>query len=136
MNHADGCGEPEFSRALRDGQRIFRILYSTTDNGINVDMKLRMFRQETEFLIQHAQTLARHLIGLDVINTNLEILETGFVQPFDTFGREVVAVRNQTRDHAAKADVVNDVVQLWMHHRLTTGDSNDRSAKIGELVES
>ena len=32
--------------------------------------------------------------------------------------------------------MLNDVIQLWMHHRLAAGDGNNRSTEFGQLVQA
>jgi len=34
-----------------------------------------------------------------------------------------------------RADVLDDLVQVGMHHRLAAGNRNDRSAEFGEFIE-
>jgi hypothetical protein len=34
------------------------------------------------------------------------------------------------------ANVMNDLIELRMHHRFATGNRNDRRAEIGEFVQA
>ncbi len=99
-------------------------------------MEISVLGQVAQFLIQHTQTLARHFIGLNVVDTDLQILQTGFVETFNTVRSEIVTIRDQARDHSTHAYVVNDLIELRMHHRFATGNGDDRSSQIPEFVET
>ena len=51
-----------------------------------------MLCQVTQLLIEYAQALARDFVRLDVVDADLQRIETGFVQALDAIGREVIAV--------------------------------------------
>ncbi len=57
------------------------------------------------------------------------------IETFDTFRREVVTVGNQAGDHAADANVVDDLVQLGVHHRFAAGDGDDRRSEVSQFIE-
>ena len=45
-----------------------------------------MFGQHLQLLIQHFQAFYGNIIGLDIVDGNLQMIETGAVQPFDAVG--------------------------------------------------
>ena len=93
-------------------------------------MKVGVLREVAKFLIEHAQTLAGDFVRLNVVDADLEIFEAGFVQSFDTLGSEVVTIRDQSRDHSPNANVVNDLIEFGVHHRLPAGDCDDRRSQV------
>ena len=62
---------------------VFRIANAAADDGIDVDGKLCVFRQKFEFLVQNLQTLHRNIVGLDVVDADLQVFQAGFVQRRD-----------------------------------------------------
>ena len=97
-------------------------------------MEVGVLGKVTQLLIKHAQALTRHLVRLNVVNTNLQIVESRFVQSFDSFGREVIAIGDQAGDHSMRADVMNDVVELRMHHGLAARNRDNRGSERSQLV--
>src|SRR5881397_2546162 len=99
-------------------------------------MKGSVLGQIAQLLIQHSQTLTRDFIRVDVIDTDLQILEPGLVQPLNSLRREVVTVGNKSGDNAVRANMPDDVIELRMHHRFAARDSHDRSAQVTQFVYS
>src|SRR5205823_3434429 len=62
-------------------------------------------------------------------------VEARRVQLFDPLRHEKIAVRDETRDHAAPADVADQIVQLWMQHRFAAAERHDGGAQIGKPVD-
>ena len=62
-------------------------------------MKIGVLRKVAELLIEHAQALARDFVRLNVVDTDLQILQTGIVQSFDTVRSEIVTIRDEAGDH-------------------------------------
>ncbi len=63
-------------------------------------MKVGVLGQVTEFLIQHPQALARNFVRIDVVDADLQRVETRFIQALDAFRREVITIRNQAGDNS------------------------------------
>ena len=95
-----------------------------------------MLGQHLQLRVEHAQALHRRLVGLDVVNADLQIFQSGVVELHNALWPQQVAVRDQTRDHPAGADVANQVIQLRMQHGLATTQRDDAHSKIGQRVSS
>src|SRR5579863_4417766 len=50
VNNADGRTEAEFQRPLANGQGILRLAHASADDGVDVHVEIRVFREEFEFL--------------------------------------------------------------------------------------
>ena len=65
--------------------------------------------------LEQAQALQRDVIGLDVVDADLEMVEARAVERLDPVLAEVVAVRDQRDEHPPLADVFDDLVELRIH---------------------
>ena len=92
--------------------------------------------QVLQLLVEHAQALLRHLVGLDVVDADLQEVEPGVVQLLDPLRHQEVAVGDQAGHHAAAADAADQVVEVRMQHRLAAAEGDDRRAELGELVDA
>ena len=95
--------------ASADDQGIAGIAYASTDHRVDVHVELGIFRQPLQALIQHLEALSRGLVGHDIINRDLQVLQAGTVQPQDPLLVEQIAVGDHAGDHAVAADAANDV---------------------------
>src|SRR6266511_5350308 len=98
-------------------------------------MKVGVLREISQLLIKHAQALTRNDVRLHVVDAYLQVLEPRSVQPLNAFWSEVITIRDKPGNHAALANVVNDVVQLRMHHRFAAGNGDDRCSQVSKLVQ-
>ena len=93
---------------MRDGQGVFRLLDAAADDRIDIDMKVGVLCQVAQLLVEHPQALPGNFIRLNVVDADLQRIKSRFIQPLDAVRREVIAVRDQTSDHALGADVPDD----------------------------
>src|SRR5262249_5402823 len=124
MNHAEGRTEPQFDRAFGHDQRVFGVFDPAADDRIDVDVETGVLREVNQITVNHLQALLRDLVGFDVVDADLQVFESGAVQLFDVFARHVIAVADQPGDHPARANVRNDLVNLWVQHRLAAADGD------------
>src|SRR5260370_29019362 len=113
-----------------------RIRNSATDHRVDVHMKIDVLGQQLELLFQNFQTFLGNLVGIDVVDGNLQPLEAGSVQSLNAVRNQQIAVGDKAGDHAVVADVANHVVELRMQQWLATRDGDNRPAPLGELVHS
>ena len=73
-------------------------------DGIDVDVKFGVLGEELQFLVENLEALFRRVVGLNVVDADLEVLEARFVELPNARRGEKVPVRNQTRNHAVAAD--------------------------------
>jgi hypothetical protein len=97
VDDADRRREAERPRPPRDDQRSVGIADSAPDHGIDGDMKLATLGQPLELLIEDLQALLGHLVGNDVVDADLEVVETGPVQTRDPISTEQVSTRRIRR---------------------------------------
>src|ERR1700736_2402012 len=97
-------------------------------------MKIGVLGQQLEFLVQNFQTFLGNVVGIDVVDRNLQPLEAGSVQSLNAVRNQQIAVGDKAGDHAVVADVANQVVQLRMQQRLATGEGGNRPAQLGGAV--
>jgi hypothetical protein len=136
VNDADGRGEPQLDGALADRQRVLRRrVNSAAHHGIDVDVKIGVFGQQLQLLVEHLQALLGHLVGHHVVDGDLQMVEPGAVQPLDPLRREQIAVGDHPRDHAALANVRHNQVEVGMQQRFAARNRDDGGPQTGELVE-
>src|SRR5205085_4497761 len=119
---ADRGGEAQLDGAARDDERVFGVLDAAADDRVDVDVEVRVLGDVDELAVEVLQALLRDLVGLDVVNADLEVLKPGLVQTSDALRREVVAVGDEAGDHPAPSYVADDLVAVRVHHRRAAGD--------------
>ena len=67
---------------------------SASDDRIDVHVEVGIFGQELQLPLEHLQTLDGHVVGFDVVDADLEVLEARFVQRLNLLGHQEVAVRD------------------------------------------
>ena len=68
MNDADCRTETQRHGPLADGQRVLRIAHSAADYRIDVHMKIGVFSEQLQLLIQNLEALLRDIVRRDVID--------------------------------------------------------------------
>lgn len=134
VNDPEGAGESQLHGAVRDRLRIFRIANTSADDRVDIDGELSAVREVLEFLIEDLQTFQRHIVGLNVVDADLQMLESGFVQRDNFLGREQVSIRDHPRDHSVAADTRDDRLDFRMQQWLTAADRHDRRFEICQAV--
>ena len=86
--------------------------------------------------VQNLQAVLGGLIGSDVVDADLQVVETGLVQAVDPVGGQQIAVGNERGDGAAPPDVTDDFIQLGVEHRFPAADGNDGSSEISQQVDA
>src|SRR5256714_15667639 len=133
---ADRRGEAEFDCAARDCERVFRVTDAAADDRVDVDVEVRVLGDVYELAVEVLEALLGDLVGIDVVNRNLEVLKSGVVQSSDAFGSDVIAVGDESSDHAASPYVADDLVEVRVHHRLAARNGDDGRAEVCERGES
>ena len=123
-------------RSLSDGYCVFRILDPTADNGIDVDGKFGVFCELLEFLVEHFETLLRNIVGLDVIDADLEVLEARVIECVDLFGRQQIPVRDHARDHSMTANAPDDRFDFRVQQRFSATNCYDGSFQIRKPIDA
>ena len=77
VDDADGRGEPELERALADDQRVVGLLDAAADHGVDVDVEVGVLGEQLQLLVEHLEALLGDLVGLDVVDRDLHVVEPG-----------------------------------------------------------
>jgi len=129
------CGrESELDRAVRHFQGILRAVNSAAEDGIDVYVKLGMFSEKLELLIEHLQALLRDVVGHHVVDADLQILKSRAIQPIDSRGSEQIAVGDHSGDTAICANALDDGVEFRVQKRFAAADGDDAGAHRAEAV--
>ncbi len=114
VNDAHGGRKAEVNRTVRDGEGILRILNARADDRIDVHVKVGVFSQQLQFLVENLERFLGYLVRHDVIDGDLHVLESGLVEALDAFGGEQIAVGNHGGNHAVSANLPENFVEIGM----------------------
>ncbi len=98
-------------------------------------MKIGVLGQQLQLFVEHLEALLRNIVGHDVVDRNLQVVEPGVVQALDAVGHQQISVGDHAGDHAAAADARDDQVQIGVEQRFAAADGDDVGAQIGQAVE-
>ena len=98
-------------------------------------MEIGVLGQHAQFLVEHLEALLGNVVGHDVIDGDLQVLEPGAVEALDALGGEQVPIGDQAGDHAVAANARQDGVQVRVQQRLAAADGDDGGPKIGQAVQ-
>src|SRR6266516_3337466 len=79
MNDTQRTGESKLDGAIRDQFRIFGIPNSSADNRVDVHGKFGEVREVFEFLVEDLEALERHVIRLNIVDTDLKMFKSCFI---------------------------------------------------------
>src|SRR5271163_3699084 len=96
---------------------------STAQYRIDVDVKDRMLGQHLQLLVENFQAFFRDIIRLNVVDTDLQMLQPGVVQLLDAIRHQEIPVGDQSRDHAMAPDMRDQPVKLGMEQRFASAES-------------
>ena len=68
--------EAQLHRSFSDDQCVLRIVHAAAHYRIDIHVELGMFRQELQLLIKHLEALLRNLVRCDVIDRDLQPLQS------------------------------------------------------------
>ena len=57
---------------------------AATYHRIDIDVELGVFRQHLQFLVEHLKTLFRHVVGLNIVDRNLHVIEPSTIQALNS----------------------------------------------------
>src|SRR5579863_5754335 len=80
VNDADGRSESERDSALANRERILRMRDAAADNRIDIHVKVGVFGEQFQLAVENLQALFRNLVGIHVVDGNLQPLEAGTVE--------------------------------------------------------
>ena len=73
-------------------------------------MKVGVFGEELQFLIQNFEAFLRDFVRRDVVYRDLQPFQAGAIQLLNTVGGQQIAIRDQSGDDAVFPDAANDLV--------------------------
>jgi hypothetical protein len=136
MDDADGRGKAELDGAPADDERFLGIADAAADNGVDVDVELRIVGQHLEFLVEHLEGFFGNVVGLKVVDRNLHVIEARAVQALDAFDVEQVAIGDHACDGAGAAHAGDDFVELRVGQRFAARDSDHSGAETAKMVDA
>src|SRR5205823_13878502 len=95
-----------------------------------------MVLEMLQLLVEQPQTLFRHLVGLDVVDADLQKVEARGVQLLDPFREEKITVGDQTGHHAEPADMADQIIEIRMEHRFAAAEGDNRRSKRLERIDT
>src|SRR5579883_2522626 len=136
VNDADGGSEAKLHRALAYRERIFRVADAAAEYGVDIDVEIGVLGQNLELFVQHLEALLRNVVGHDVIDADLQVIEPGIVEAFDTLGSEQIAVRDQAGQSGIAANTADNIVELGMEQRFAAAERDHASFQIAEQFQA
>ena len=95
-----------------------------------------MLGQNLKLLVQHLEALLRNVVGHDVVDADLHVIEAGVVQLLDALRGQQIAVGDHSGDDAATAHVRDQLVELGMQQRFAAAKSDDGGAERGQMIQT
>lgn len=136
MQNADCAAETEFARARRNLVRIFGTPDVAAENGVDGHIEVGVFRKPLQLAIEYLKAFLRDLIRLYVVDADLQIIESGFVQPFNAIGREQITVCDDGGNCVAFAGSSDQGVEIRVQSGLAAAESYDAGAQFAEFVDA
>jgi hypothetical protein len=136
VSYAHSGAEPEFHCSLADDQGIFRVLHPAAHHGIDVHVELCVGGKQFKLLIEHLEALLRDLVGIDVVDADLQVIQSGTVQALDAIGDQKITIGNHARNQAVTAYVGDDVIELGMQQTFPATDGNNRGPEVRQMIHS
>ena len=136
VNDANRRGKSQFDGATRDGEGVLGMMDVTAQHGIDVDVKIGVFGEQLQLLVEDFQAFLRDFVGLRVVDADLQEFEAGGVEARDAIRDQQIPVGDHSRNHSVMANAADDVVEFGMQQRLATADGDDRRAEGSEAVDA
>jgi hypothetical protein len=136
VNDADSRGKTKLDGAARDNQCIVGMLDAAAQDGIDIDVKIGVLGQKLQFLVENLEALLGHIVGLDVVDADLQVFQTRVIESLDAVGVEKIAVGDDPGDDAVVADAANDFVEIGMEQRFASADGDYRGAEPAQAVDA
>ena len=99
-------------------------------------MKVGVLGEHLELFVEDFKRFLRNLIGLEIVDGDLHVIEPGLVEALDAVGHKEVAVGDHAGDGAVVADAADDVVELGVQEGFATGDGDDSGAEPAEMIDA
>src|SRR5437867_3046176 len=136
MNDTQRAGETQLDSAVGYDFGVFRVANSSADDRVYIYCKLSKVGEVLQFLVENLQALLRHVVWMDIINTDLKVLQTCLVQTEDFFRREQITIGYDAGYHSVMPDPPDDFFNLGMHQRLTAADGHDGGFQVCQPVDA
>src|SRR5215470_12136420 len=134
MKDSDRPLEAEFAHPSRDGQRVLGPAYRTPQHRIDRYVELRALGQQTKFLIQNLEAFLRDVVGGDVVDADLKVIESRPVETLYALGGEQVAVGDQRGDDVGAANAFDQGFQFGVKQRFAAAECDGQRPERGEPV--
>src|SRR3954447_13032338 len=105
-------------------------------HAIDIHVKLGVFGEKLELLVQHLQALLRNLVRQDIVDRDLQVFQAGAIEAPDAVGNQHVAVGDHAGDHAAPPNAGDDQVEVGVQEWFAAGYRDDGRAQVCQVIES
>jgi len=112
VNDSHRTGETEFNRPAGYKQSFLRPRYAGSKYGVDIDGEICFFGEVYQFLIQDLETFLGNPVRLKVVDTDLQMIQPGLVQPPDPCLGEQVAVGDHPGDHTVPPYAGDDLLEV------------------------
>ena len=104
VQNPDRAVEAKLASARRDLVSVVGLLNIAAENGIDGHIKMGIFGEPLQFTVEDFQALFGNFVRLNIIDTDLQVIQSGFVQILNAVRREQITVRNQSGNRPVAAN--------------------------------
>src|SRR5258705_13238282 len=108
---------------------------ASAHHRVDVDVEIGVPGQNLQLLVQDLEALFRNIVGLHVVDRDLQVIESGAVEALDPPGRQQVAVGDHAGHPSPAPHGGYDLVEFGMQQRLAPGDGQNACSQVGQLVD-
>src|SRR5215472_8428395 len=127
--------EAKLERAPPDRERIFRIMNPAAEHRVDIDMEECVVGQNLELFVQNLEAFLRDIVGHDVVDRDMHMVEPGVVQLLDPLWCKQVAIGDHAGDDSETADMRDETVELGMEQRFATAERDDGGAERRQVIQ-
>ena len=121
-------------RAIVSASTGFRMPPPTTE--LTVTSNVPIFGKPLELLVQKLQALLRDIVRQDVVDADLQVIESGAIEALDAIAAEQISIRDQSGDDTVRANPPDDVVQVRVKQWLSPAEGDDAGSQRRESVDA
>src|SRR5262249_47981716 len=91
---------------------------------------------QLQLLVENFEALLRNVIGHDVVDGDLQMIQTRAVEALNAVGRQQISVGDHAGNDAVPPYARDHLVELGMEHRLPAGDGDDGRAQLSQAIDA
>src|SRR6185437_15563155 len=134
MNDTYRGSESKFHGPLSDDQGIFGLADTAAQDRVDVHMEIGVFGKNLQLLVQHLQALLGNLVRHNIVDADLQVIQTSIIQPPYPIGGQKIAVRDQSGQDRIFTYRPDDVIQIRMKQRLAAAHGDDSGSQLAQKL--